>query len=248
MPPKAIISAENLTKSFWNNFKTYNVLTDVSLSVPQGCIYGFLGPNGAGKTTTMKILVGLLRPDSGSVEVAHKSPLDVDVKKDIGFLPENPYFYSYLTGGEFLMLCGELCGLHGKKLEKALHKVLKLVKMEEHQHKTLRTYSKGMLQRIGIAQCLIHDPKIIFLDEPLSGLDPLGRKEIKDILLSLKKQKKTLFLSSHIIHDIEELCDHVGIIYKGRVIQEGPTKSVLKGKDSEKYFVTLIKNAAKKQG
>jgi ABC-2 type transport system ATP-binding protein len=246
MPQKALISVKNASKSFWSDFKTSHILKNISLEVPQGAVYGFLGPNGAGKTTTMKLLVGLLKPDEGEVLINGLSPLDSSIKEITGFLPENPYFYNYLTGKEFLTLCGQLCGLSNKKLQSNITKILALVKMKDHQHKFLSTYSKGMLQRIGIAQCLIHDPQIIFLDEPLSGLDPIGRKEIKDILLSLKKKKKTIFLSSHIIHDIEELCDHVGIINKGEVIRQGSIQKLVKGKSLEQYFMKVIQNQNKK--
>lgn len=239
------IEVKNVSKSFWSNFRTTKVLDNVSFEVEKGSVFGFLGPNGAGKTTTIKMLLGLLRPDTGSVVVNKENPSSIRVKESIGFLPEDPYFYQYLTGEEFLRFCGSLFAMDDQKLEKKIDELFPLVKLEEHRKKLLRHYSKGMLQRIGIAQSLINDPKLVFFDEPLSGLDPIGRKDIKEIILNLKKAKKTLFINSHILSDIEELCDDIAILHKGKILQQGRMKDLVKKGNLENYFVKTIQNADK---
>ena len=218
------IIIEGLTKTYkpmWPWLKEATVLSDVSLSVGQGEIFGFLGHNGAGKTTTMKMLMGLLRPTRGRIELLGASADNVAVHARIGYLPEAPYFYDYLTAEEFLRFYGRLAGLHRETVQQRVPQLLERVGLTEARHRQLRKFSKGMLQRIGLAQALIHDPELIILDEPMSGLDPIGRKEVRDLILSLRDQGKTVFFSTHIVSDVEMICDRVGILAKGRMLTSG---------------------------
>ena len=214
------IVVDMLAKSYrpvwpWENAAT--VLSDISLSVAQGEIFGFVGHNGAGKTTTMKILLGLLRATSGRVELLGFPAEDVAVRARIGYLPESPYFYDYLTAEEFLCFYGRLAGLDRETIQKRIPQLLERVSLTEDRHRQLRKFSKGMLQRIGLAQALIHDPELVILDEPMSGLDPIGRKEVRDLIMGLRDQGKTVFFSTHIISDVEMICDRVGILSRGRM-------------------------------
>jgi ABC-2 type transport system ATP-binding protein len=217
---------------------SYHVLRGVTLSVPRGVIYGFLGPNGAGKTTTLKVVTGLLYRDAGEVSILGQPAEDRSVRGRIGFLPEAPYFYDYLTGYELLVFMGRLLGVPAAKLASRIPMLLRAVGMEGRERTQLRKYSKGMLQRIGLAQALLNDPDLVILDEPMSGLDPIGRREIRDLILSLKEEGKTVFFSSHILADAEMICDQVAILVKGRVVQEGEVESLL-GNQIRFWDVTL---------
>lgn len=224
------ISVECLSKTYrptWPWQSSTTVLSDVSFSVGCGEIFGFLGPNGAGKTTTMKILLGLMRASRGSVELLGSSSADVQIHKRIGYLPESPYFYDYLTAEEFLMFYGRLAGLNKVDLFRRITELLEKVGLSEARTRPLRKFSKGMLQRIGLAQALVHDPELVILDEPMSGLDPVGRKEVRDIILSLRDQGKTVFFSTHIISDVEMICDRVGIIAKGKMLALGRIEEMI---------------------
>ena len=219
-----VILIDGLTKSFpsgWPGLPPVTALDGLSLSVHRGEIYGFLGPNGSGKTTTLKILMGLMRSTSGKAEVLGKPAGDVEARRQIGFLPEAPYFYDYLTAEEFLAFYGHLAGLKPAGLNRRIDHLLELVGLTEARTRQLRKFSKGMLQRIGLAQALIHDPELVILDEPMSGLDPIGRKQVRDLILGLRDQGKTVFFSTHIIPDVEMICDRVGIIMKGRLMAAG---------------------------
>ncbi|HEY9722207.1 MAG TPA: ABC transporter ATP-binding protein, partial [Oscillatoriaceae cyanobacterium] len=215
-----VLEAHDLTKVYTSTFprKRVKTLDALSLSVARGETFGLLGPNGAGKTTSQKLFLGLLRPTSGSVRVFGGAPSEASVRARVGFLPENPYFYTYLTGREFLGFCADLFGLHGRAREARIRELLALVEMTHAADTQLRKYSKGMLQRIGIAQALVNDPELVFLDEPTSGLDPLGHKQIGGIIAQLKAQGKTLFFNSHIMNDVQQICDRVGILHKGRLV------------------------------
>ncbi|MGH7164747.1 MAG: ATP-binding cassette domain-containing protein [Nitrospiraceae bacterium] len=218
------IQIHELTKRFWSGWPgrpSVTALDGLSLSVSRGEIYGFLGPNGSGKTTTLKILMGLIRATSGTAELFDRPAGDVQVRRRIGFLPESPYFYDYLTGEEFLSFYGQLAGLPRAELGRRVTDLLERVGLADARKRQLRQFSKGMLQRVGLAQALIHDPELIILDEPMSGLDPLGRKQIRDLILNLRDQGKTVFFSTHIIPDVEMICDRVGIIVKGRLLASG---------------------------
>jgi ABC-2 type transport system ATP-binding protein len=201
---------------FWRK-KRKQALYSLSLAVEEGEVFGYLGPNGAGKTTTLKLLMGLIYPTRGSAKILGRDISDPWMKAQIGFLPEQPYFYDHLTARELLDYYAGLSGVPGKDRKRRIDEVLKRVALPDAGHTQLRKYSKGMLQRVGIAQAIIHDPKIIFLDEPMSGLDPIGRREVRDLIQALKEEGKTIFFSTHILSDAETLCDRVGVINKGRL-------------------------------
>jgi ABC-2 type transport system ATP-binding protein len=200
----------------------------LSLTVSKGEIFGLLGQNGAGKTTAIKIVLGLVFPDAGTVRLFGRKNTVVAVKERIGFLPENPYFYEYLTGEEFLDYCGRLFGYSAYERHRRIEAILERVGLRSRSGEQLRKYSKGMLQRIGLAQALINDPDLVILDEPMSGLDPIGRREFRDIILSLKERGKTVFFSSHILSDAEALCDRIGIVKDGVVSAEGRLGDLLR--------------------
>ncbi|MGQ4647019.1 ATP-binding cassette domain-containing protein [Lyngbya aestuarii] len=213
---------------FWLNQKIES-LKNCSLSVYQGETFGLLGPNGAGKTTLLKLLLGIIRPTSGRGWLLGKPLGDLAVKQQIGYLPENAYFYDFLTGWEFLQLAGGLFQIPGSVQRQVIPRLLELVGLSQSaaRNKQLRQYSKGMLQRIGMAQALINDPEVVFLDEPMSGLDPLGRYQIREIILSLKAQGKTIFFNSHILSDVEKICDRVAILAQGELICTGSLDELL---------------------
>lgn len=234
-----VIKTENLTKVFKVGFRGRNLsaLTSLNLEVRKGEIFGFLGPNGAGKTTTIKMLMGLIYPTKGKAWIMDRELGDVEVKSRIGFLPEQPYFYDYLTSNEFLEFYGQLFGLERKELRTRLKSLLALVGLEKAADIQLRKFSKGMLQRIGIAQALINHPELIVLDEPMSGLDPIGRKDIRDIILRLKEEGKTIFFSSHIIPDVEMICDRVGILMNGELVNVGKPNDII---DAKVKYIEII--------
>lgn len=219
-----IIRVDNLTKRFkpgWPWQESIHALNGLSLTVQRGEIYGFLGPNGSGKTTTLKILLGLMKPTGGRAEIFGRPAGEVQIRQRLGFLPESPYFYDYLTAEEFLMFYGRMAGMGRDYLRCRVTSLLELVGLTEARTRQLRKFSKGMLQRIGLAQALIHDPELVIMDEPMSGLDPIGRKQVRDLILSLRDQGKTIFFSTHIIPDVEVMCDRVGIVLKGKLLTEG---------------------------
>lgn len=217
--------AKTLPHGFWLRRKP--VLHDVTLSVRAGEVYGFLGPNGAGKTTSMKCLLGLLRPDAGVVEIFGRPGADPNARHKLGYLPEHPYFYPHLTGRELVEYFGRLFGIPAPERRRRADELLDLVGMTASAQQPIRQYSKGMMQRIGLAQALINDPELVVLDEPMSGLDPIGRSEIKDIIQGLKDKGATVFFSSHILADAEALCDRVGLLFEGRIIRESAVDDLL---------------------
>ena len=224
-----VVQTEQLSKIFRVGFwgKRVTAVDRLSLEVRRGEVFGFLGPNGAGKTTTLKILMGLIYPTSGAAWIFGRPVGDALAKAKVGFLPESPYFYDYLTGREFLKFYGHLFGLWGKILDTRIDELLELVGMAHARDLQLRKFSKGMLQRVGIAQALINDPELVVLDEPMSGLDPVGRKEVRDLILRLKESGKTIVFSSHILHDAEVLCDRVAMILKGRLVASGHVSELI---------------------
>lgn len=201
---------------FWRK-RAKQALKPLHLTVEEGEIFGFLGPNGAGKTTTLKILMGLVFPTGGSARILGREWTDPEVKAQIGFLPEQPYFYDYLTAYELLEYFGQLSGVPAKGRKRKIEEVLQRVGLTDVRGVQLRKFSKGMLQRAGIAQAILHDPKLVFFDEPMSGLDPLGRREVRDLMEQLKHEGKTVFFSTHILSDAEALCDRVAIIHQGEL-------------------------------
>src|ERR1044071_9087586 len=220
-----VVEITNLTKDYEVGFlrkREVRALDNLSLSVDAGQIFGFLGANGAGKTTTLKLLMRLIFPTSGSARILGRDIQDVRMHERIGYLPENPYFYDYLTAREFLDYCAEIFGFPAAERKKRAADLLARVKLDEKRWDTqLRKFSKGMLQRVGLAQSLVNDPEIVFLDEPMSGLDPVGRREVRDLISELRDEGKTVFMCSHILSDIEVLCDRVAILKKGRLAQVG---------------------------
>jgi ABC-2 type transport system ATP-binding protein len=205
---------------FWRK-RPKRALHPLHLTVEEGEIFGFLGPNGAGKTTTLKLLMGLVFPTSGSARLLGRDWTDPEVKAQIGFLPEQPYFYDYLTAHELLDYYGQLSGVSGKDRKGRIDEVLQRVGLTDVKGVQLRKFSKGMLQRVGIAQAILHDPKLVFFDEPMSGLDPMGRREVRDLMEQLKHEGKTVFFSTHILSDAEALCDRVAIIHQGELRSVG---------------------------
>jgi ABC-2 type transport system ATP-binding protein len=219
-----VIEVEGLTKSYPSGFwrRPVRVLSDLSFRVDRNQVVGFLGPNGAGKTTTLKIVNRLTFPDAGTIRLFGRDERDSpDLRRRIGFMPEQPYFYEYLTGREFLRLCGCLCGMSGTAVRERLGEVIDRVGLSRAGDTAIRKYSKGMMQRLGLAQALLHDPDLLVLDEPMSGLDLLGRMEVRNLIRELKTAGKTIFFSTHIISDVEALCDRVVMLHGGRKVAEG---------------------------
>ncbi len=230
------IETHNLTHDFLTGFwrkRTVRALDGLSLSVASGEVFGLLGPNGAGKTTTFKILMGLIRPTGGEALILDEPVQNVTMRRRIGYLPEQPYFYDYLTAREFLLYCGALCDLPKSTARQRTDELLHQVGLADSADKQLRKFSKGMLQRVGLAQALIHNPEVLFLDEPMSGLDPLGRREVRDLIVGLRAQGKTVFFSSHILTDVEAMCDRVAILNKGRLIESGKLSEILKTRGNQ---------------
>lgn len=201
-------------------------LRGITLDIPAGHVYGLLGPNGSGKSTTLKILLGLVAPTSGTSEIFGIPSHEVRSRVDVGFLPENPYFYKFLTGSETLSFHGHLCGLTGRVLKNRIAELLDLVGLEEAGERRVGTYSKGMLQRIGLAQAMVHDPRLLILDEPTAGVDPAGSRGIRDLILRLKERGKTVLLTSHLLEQVQDVCDRVGILAKGELVREGRLESL----------------------
>ena len=213
---------------FWRK-RPKQALYPLDLTIEEGEVFGFLGPNGAGKTTTLKILMGLVFPSGGSARILGMELDDPRMKAQIGFLPEQPYFYDYLTARELLKYYGHLSGVDPKLLTRKVEMALERVGLKDAAHLQLRRFSKGMLQRVGIAQAILHNPKVVFLDEPMSGLDPMGRCEVRTLIEELKTERKTVFFSTHILSDAEALCDRVAIIHLGRLHGVGAVEELTAG-------------------
>ncbi len=227
--PTPAISIQNVTKIYPIPFKREKVtaVQDLSLAVEPGQVYGLLGPNGSGKSTTMKIVLGLVSPTSGKTEIFGRDSTTVESREDVGFLPENPYFYKYLTGEETLHFYGKLCGLSRAKMRERTKELLKLVGLENAAERRLGGYSKGMLQRIGLAQAMIQEPRLLVLDEPTAGVDPAGSREIRDLILDFKTRGITVLLCSHLLEQVQEICDRIGILHRGELIREGKLEDLI---------------------
>jgi ABC-2 type transport system ATP-binding protein len=229
MPAIEILNLEKIySAGFWRK-RSKRALRPLNLAVEEGEIFGFLGPNGAGKTTTLKILMGLVFPSAGSARILGMELDNPRMKAQIGFLPEQPYFYDHLTARELLRYYGQLSGVDAKEISRKVDAVLEQVKLSDSANVQLRKFSKGMLQRAGIAQAILHDPKVVFLDEPMSGLDPMGRREVRTLIEALKAKGKTVFFSTHILSDAEALCDRVGIIHQGELRGVGAVAELTAG-------------------
>jgi ABC-2 type transport system ATP-binding protein len=217
------VQVKGLNKVFPIPFRRDKIVAvrNLDLRVEVGEVYGLLGPNGSGKSTTLKIILGLVSPTRGRTEIFGCDSRLVESRKAVGFLPENPYFYKYLTGEETLRFFGKLCGLRGSRLKKRIDELLALVGLTNARDRRLGTYSKGMLQRIGLAQALVNEPRLIVLDEPTAGVDPAGSRDIRDLIVDLKRQGTTVLLSSHLLAQAQEICDRVGILANGVLVREG---------------------------
>jgi ABC-2 type transport system ATP-binding protein len=233
------VQIENISKTFPVPLRRQRVVAvkNLSLSVQPGEVYGLLGPNGCGKSTTLKILLGLVTPNSGRALVFGKDSREYRSRRDIGFLPENPYFHKFLTATELLAFHGKICGLSGKKLTARIDELIDLVGLRDARDRRVGGFSKGMLQRIGLAQALVHDPGLIVLDEPTAGVDPAGSHQIRDLILDLKKRGKTILLTSHLLEQVQEICDRVGIMARGEMIREGPLEDLVRVKNQTEFVI-----------
>jgi ABC-2 type transport system ATP-binding protein len=237
---EVVLRITALVKTFNKPFtgRLVQALRGISLEVRRGEIFGFLGPNGAGKTTTIKMLMGFIAPTAGTMEILGVRAPAPEVMARVGFLPENPYVYPYLSPREFVTMCGRLSGLHGSPLHARVVHVLQRVGIAYAMDRSVRALSKGMLQRVGLAAALVHDPELLVLDEPMSGLDPVGRKEVRDLIVEEKHGGRTVFFSSHILSDVEMLCDRVCILRQGEVVVSGSLRELL-GVSKRRTEVTI---------
>ncbi len=233
------VSIRGLTKIYRLPLRRQKVIAvkDLSLEVQEGEIYGLLGPNGSGKSTTLKVLLGLATPTRGESKIFGEDSQDYRSHRSVGFLPENAYFYKFLTGEETLRFYGNICALRGQQLDSRIEELFSLVGLQEARHRRVGGYSKGMLQRIGLAQALIQDPRLIVLDEPTVGLDPVGSRQIRDLILELKKRGKTVLLTSHLLEQVQEVCDRMGIMSRGSMVREGKLAELVTVEGQTEYVV-----------
>ncbi len=217
------VTVEKLTKVYPVPMRRQRIIAvrNLSLDVNEGEVYGLLGPNGSGKSTTLKVLLGLVTPNQGKATIFGKDSREYRSRAEVGFLPENPYFYKFLSAEETLRFYGKICGLRSKELDARIHELIELVGLQDARHRRVGGFSKGMLQRIGLAQALVQDPKLVVLDEPTAGVDPAGSRQIRDLILDLKKRGKTVLLTSHLLGQVQEVCDRVGIMARGEMVREG---------------------------
>jgi ABC-2 type transport system ATP-binding protein len=236
------IEITGLTKDFALNLRGIKLraVDNLTLNVPAGQVYGLLGPNGSGKSTTIKIILGLLEPTVGECKVFGVPSGRVDSRLKVGYLPEAPYFYRYLSGEELVRFYGRICGVPKKVLKDRVREVVDWVGLSGASHRRVGTYSKGMLQRIGLAQALVHDPRLIILDEPTAGVDPVGSAEISELILKLKTQGKTVLITSHLLAQIEDICDRVAILDKGKLIVEGAVNDLVGVQDRQSLIVDSL--------
>ncbi len=233
------VEIRNLTKLYPVPLRRRRIVAvkNVSLTVASGEVYGLLGPNGSGKSTTLKMLLGLVTPNEGQARIFGQDSRDYHSRTDVGFLPENPYFHKFLTASELLAFHGKICGLSGRQLTKRIDELISLVGLEEARDRRVGGFSKGMLQRVGLAQTLIHDPRLVVLDEPTAGVDPAGSHQIRDLILDLKKRGKTVLLTSHLLEQVQEICDRVGIMARGEMIREGVLDDLVRIKNQTEFVV-----------
>ncbi len=230
----AAIETDAVTKVFksWWHRRHVVAVNHLSLTVRENCVFGFLGPNGAGKTTTIKLLLGLLTPDSGGGHLLGAPLGDRDIKERIGFLPDSPNFYPHLSAKDFLVYCARLLHLEKRDYSGRIEQLLEQMGLTDVRNRKLREFSRGMLQRVGIAQALLNNPDLVILDEPITGLDPFGRNQIKDIIRGLKREGKTVFFSSHILADVEQMCDEIGVLNRGQMVCHGSVHELLAEKQT----------------
>lgn len=243
-PVPSAIEINNLSKTFGCRRNRTQAILDLSLSLPQGEVFGFLGPNGAGKSTTIKLLLHFLKPDTGRLRILDRTVGQEEFRHLIGYLSEFPFFYDHLTAKETLLLSGRLSGMARQTINQRIPMLLERMNLTEATNRRVGGFSKGMKQRLGMANALVHDPEVLIFDEPMSGLDPVGRHQIKGLIADLKRQGKTIFFSSHILSDIEALCDRIGIINKGVLLYSGELNTFLaNGEPLENRFVQIIEEA-----
>src|SRR2546425_7287216 len=233
------VAVRGLTKIFPVPLHRQSIVAvrDLDLRVEAGEVYGLLGPNGSGKSTTLKIILGLVSPTRGGTQIFGRDSRLVESREAVGFLPENPYFYKYLTGEETLRFFGRLCGMKGTTLTNRVNELLDLVRLNKARDRRLGTYSKGMLQRIGLAQALIHDPRLVVLDEPTAGVDPAGSREIRDLILDLRRRGITVLLSSHLLAQAQEICDRVGILADGILVREAHLQELIAIENQTEFVI-----------
>ncbi|MDD2707942.1 MAG: ABC transporter ATP-binding protein [Verrucomicrobiae bacterium] len=242
------IETRNLSKHFRVSLRRKVIgLDKLNFVVRENEVYGLLGPNGSGKSTTIKLILGLYQPTEGEARLFGMNVESVSSRVSVGFLPENPYFYKYLSGEETVRFFGRLCGMRGRALEDKVSELIAMVGLERHRHRRLGGYSKGMLQRIGLAQAMVQDPKLLLLDEPTAGVDPIGSIEIRDMILKLKKMGKTILLCSHLLDQVQDVCDRIGILQYGKMILEGDVKELLTRKDQYQYVIEGLSQEARSQ-
>jgi ABC-2 type transport system ATP-binding protein len=241
---EAVIQTVNLTKDHFSPFlrKKFRGLENLSLDVYKGETFGLLGPNGAGKTTTIKLMLGLIRPTTGTVNIFGIQAGDPKALSRLGYLPENPYFYMHLTAMEFLEFAGLIFGMNAKQRRERAKELLEMVSMSHAANIAVRKYSKGMMQRLGIAQSLMNDPELVFYDEPMSGLDPIGRRDVRKIMQGLKDRGKTVFFNTHLLPDVNELCDRIAVLSHGKLVGTGTVSEISQGsyQNLEDYFMELV--------
>ena len=239
-----VITFDNVTKKYKTGFRSKkNALIDFSLDVREGEVFGFLGPNGAGKSTAIKILLNIIFPTHGKAGILGRDVGDEDIRKLVGYLPENPYFYDYLNPLELLSFAGKTSGLASFTIKKKSEELLNTLGLFNERKRAIKSYSKGMVQRVGLALALIHDPKIVILDEPMTGLDPIGRRQVIDLIKKLKSESKTIFFSSHILEDVERVCDRIGILVNGSLVRTISIASEHLDKPLEDIFIEEVEKA-----
>lgn len=244
-----VVEINNLTKVYRKMFSTQEIkaVDNLSFYIRRGEVCGFLGPNGAGKTTTIMLLMGFLKPTSGTISLLGQKPTNVRVKERIGFLPEESYFYKFFNADEILDYYGSLFRMDAKVKRRRINELIEIVGLKEARKRRIREYSKGMQRRIGIAQALINDPEFIILDEPTSGLDPIGTRQVKDLIKNLKQAGKTILMSSHLLADVQGVCDRIILLHQGKLIVEGPTQEILSKKGCIRIEVQDTNGRARKQ-
>ncbi len=239
-----IISAKDLSYVYETGKNKFEALKGVDLSVNRGEIFGFIGPNGAGKTTAIKLLLGILRPQKGDITIFGQSPSKPQARASVGYMPEIANYYRYLTPTELLVMYGNIFGIEKRQLRERIAKLLILVDIEASANRLMKTFSKGMMQKVSFAQALINDPGLLILDEPTSGLDPLARKKMREVIQDLKSKGKTIFFSSHELSEVELISDRIGVLSEGELLATGPAKELLGGKEEgeslESYFLNII--------
>jgi ABC-2 type transport system ATP-binding protein len=246
-PTVPAIAIRGLTKDFPLGLRGVKLraVDDLSFTVGDGEVFGLLGPNGSGKSTTIKVILGLLEPSIGTCSIFGVPSHEVRSRLNVGYLPEAPYFYRYLTGSELVRFYGRICGLRGAHLKRRVEEVMEWVGLKDAGHRRVGTYSKGMLQRVGLAQAIVHEPRLVILDEPTAGVDPVGSAEISELILKMKREGKTVLLCSHLLAQVEDICDRIVILNRGKLILEGGVRELVGSRDRTSVIVDRLDDAAR---